>query len=254
MSGARLRHWADVDPSRWPFDPATVHAVVRAVAPPFPAHPATERAGRDWNTAMSLALAGHYGDWAYGWWQSPLDGDYHDAYVEGYDYWRGDLLPEDEHLAMVAESLTGRRDALERQARRYAEIAPMLVDAAGYEAVITKMLSGGGSDEDHHDWYGYAPDGVRWLLEATGHPPAQVSAAIDDVFAEQAVHQPRDEGPHPADIAERIAGRLCAPGEGPSRSGAADDDWPDTWPAQWPSWRATNRRIAFRDGPPGPGR
>jgi hypothetical protein len=71
--------WVDVDPDRHPFAPDSVLDVVRAVVPaggvpaPYRYDP-TRRfdhvahdARWNWQRAVTVALAEHYGDWARGW-------------------------------------------------------------------------------------------------------------------------------------------------------------------------------------------
>src|SRR5690348_13868528 len=108
--------WADVDPARYPFDPADALTVVQALAPPVPPRPirqgfhvvGTEEAFQ-WFEAMTHALVNHYGPWARRWYWSTGVGGYDGRPVT--DWWHYDecISTPAETLVRVADSLVGWR-------------------------------------------------------------------------------------------------------------------------------------------------
>ena len=117
--------WADVDPGRHPFDPATVLDVVRAAAPaggvlaPYvyrPGRPfdgAADRARWYWQREMTAALVEHYGPWAVGW-TAEMGGRTADgALTVRWSGARDSITTPEETLRAVAGALVDWRTFLE---------------------------------------------------------------------------------------------------------------------------------------------
>ncbi|SCG40673.1 hypothetical protein GA0070213_102252 [Micromonospora humi] len=256
-----MDEWAEVDPARHPFDAAEAADVIRRLAPPVPpaapvprprqhldeaawaASREADRLASDWNAAMTDALMGHYGRWAYGWHWGPRS---------LWHYFSQIVTSGPETLTRVAAALVDWRQWLEEVAERFDRLLPALADAAlagpdaalaAWEAAFAELLTAGSAwAEDADYWYGPCRRLLTWLLTAAGLPTDRGVALVDQVLAPWLTRWAYLSAADVADVAERLArdvvGRDPGALAGPGQSG---DDWPDTWPHGWPSFRATNR-------------
>ncbi|GIH11584.1 hypothetical protein Rhe02_96510 [Rhizocola hellebori] len=230
-----LTTWAQVDPARYPFDPADITAVVRAVAP------APESAGESqtlaWVDAVSLALAQRYGPWAYHWYWTPGE---HERWG-----WIGERIPVPaEAPAFVAESLQAWRrflESLAEQFNRFLRSLPLKLDELlpAWEAAIAQVMTTVIAHiVDADSWQGWCRRALRWLLTAAGVPAEHAQALVDVALGKRFDHWVPVTATIIGEVAERLARDLLDP------TGimlvARIDNWPDTWPQRWPSWRATN--------------
>lgn len=243
-----LETWAEVDPARYPFDPAEVPMVVRTMLPPFPRQTSgNDRSGGkpefwSWVEAVGVALSDRYGPWAYRWyWGGP-------GASERLG-WIGDRIPtQAEAPALVVDSLLIWRRWLESVAERFDQLLSTLEpvpnanpgDAAvAWEATFAQlMMAAVAPVVDNDGWQGWCRRVLRWFLTAAGMPveeaEALVEGAVDKRFDQWVPLTAADIN----DIAERLARDALSVG------GVVwvcrDDTWPDTWPQGWPTWRATN--------------
>lgn len=231
-----LATWAEVDPARYPFDPAEVPALVRPVLPA-----AGESEPWGWAHPVSAVLSDRFGPWAYHWCWGP-------GAWEQWGWILRQAPPSDEAPALVAGALLAWRRWLERVAERLDRFLPSLdpAEAAGpdelavaWESAVADLIRITVAPvADADGWAGWCRRVLQWLLTATG-VPAQEAVAM----ADRAVDRRFDYWVFPTaadvvDIAERLTRDvLDRAGTAPA---AIPDNWPDTWPQNWPTWRATN--------------
>jgi hypothetical protein len=230
-----LASWAEVDPARYPFDPAEVPALVQELVP------AGQSPACAWIDAVGEVLAEHYGPWAYHWYWGP-----------GEDErlgWITDRIPAAaEAPAFVAESLAVWRRFLESLAERFDRFLRFLDlvprDAPGdvlaaWEAVIAQVMTTViARVVDDDGWQGWCRRALRWLLTAAGVPAGQAQAMVEAVIDKRFDHWAPVTATFIGEVAERLARQVLDPAA--TMLVARIDNWPDTWPQRWPSWRATN--------------
>ncbi|OZV77195.1 hypothetical protein CA850_24670 [Micromonospora echinospora] len=242
-----LATWAEVDPTRYPFDPIEVPALVRTMVPAPPPVPVWregwwigESEAWAWVDAVSMALSDRYGPWAYRWYWGPGEGERLG--------WVTERIPAPaEAPAFVAGSLLVWRRWLDSLAERFDRLLPLLDPAqagpgdivAAWEAAIAHLMRTVVAPVvDDDGWQGWCRLVLRWFLTAADvpaeHAEALVNSAVDKRFDHWVPLTAADIG----DIAERLTRDVL------SLTGtvvaAPDGNWPDTWPQGWPSWRATN--------------
>ncbi|MCZ7437686.1 hypothetical protein O7598_14865 [Micromonospora sp. WMMC241] len=259
-SWPRLDDWAEVDPARHPFDAAEAADVVRRLAPPVPPaapvpHPRrhfdeadwaasreADRVAYEWNSAVTDALMGHYGSWAYSWHWGPRRHWY---------YFSPIVTSPPETLALVAAALVDWRRWLEEVAERFDRLLPALREAtltgpdeavAAWESALAELLTTSSAwAEDADGWWGPCSRLLTWLLTAAGLPEDRSVALVGEALAPWSMTYAYLSAADVADVAERIAREVVGPEARTLAPGETGDDWPDTWPHDWPSWRATNR-------------
>ncbi|MER7334190.1 MULTISPECIES: hypothetical protein [unclassified Micromonospora] len=256
-----LAGWADVDPARHSFDPAGAPAIVRSLAPPVPAVPLAaqdaawpdDHAAREdafqWNMAMTDALVGHYGAWAYGWhWSLGVD-DYVGELVGRWDFWAPISTSPAETLLLVADALVEWRRWLENLAERFDRFLPRLqgvaeqgeIVAVWETAIAHLMTTTVARVEDEDGWQAWCARVLTWFLNAAGVPEQRSAALVNRALGARFDGWVRLSVADVADVAERLAREVAGLASGGiPRAGQGGDDWPDTWPDGWPSWRATN--------------
>jgi hypothetical protein len=248
-----LSSWAEVDPARYPFDPAEVTELVHeVVVGELGSIRCGDRAGRStrawaWIDAVGEVLSRRYGPWAYHWYWAPGE--------QERLGWITDRIPTPaEAPAFVAESLQAWRRWLEELAGRFGPFLRSLVEvhAAGigdalvaWEAAIAQVMTtviAGVVDDD--GWQGWCRRVLRWLLTAAGVPAQRAEAMVDRAIDKQFDSWVPVTASVIGDIAQRLARYVLDPAG--TMLVSRPDDWPDTWPQHWPSWRATNTGWAAR--------
>jgi hypothetical protein len=249
----KLARWADVDPARYPFDPAGVQAVVRSAVAAIPPPAPTREAAFRWNMAMSEALVRHYGPWAADWFRSP--GSVH---YDGVPAVRWDILglittSAAETTQLVSAEVVRWRRWLEQLAELFDRFLPSLGPMAPnpnpnpdrvtvWEAAVAQLVTMSVARVDDDDlWQGVCEQVLVWFLTAAGVPEQRSAMLVDGVLYERFRGWVSLTAADVTDIAERLAREVTgAPAGGAARAGQGTDAWPDTWPRGWPSWRATN--------------
>lgn len=248
--------WTDVDPDRHPFAPDTVLDVVRAVAPaggvpaPYRYDPrrsdlAANDARWNWQRAVTIALAEHYGDWARGW-TAEIAG--HTADGALILRWSGAqhsiTTPEETHGA-IAGALLDWRMFLEDLAEIFTRHLPLPAEpraaSAAWEATTASLVAtvAARSGADEH-WYPVCALALKWFLTVAEVPGEDHDALIDTAIGGRFWSSVSPLGAEVADVAESLAAALTGITPPP------DDAWPDTWPQDWPSWRSTELPTVAR--------
>ncbi|MEV0136748.1 Fic family protein [Dactylosporangium sp. NPDC050688] len=260
--------WADVDPARHPFDPGTVHDVVRAVAPaggvpaPFRYNrctvfdPATaeadwsrERAAEEarwaWQQAMDAALVEHYEGWAAGW-NAQMGGRTADGVlVLRWNGARDSITTPEETLEAVAGALLDWRAFLEDLAELFARHLPLPAESSAafvaWEATVAALVAAvaARSGADEH-WYPVCSLALKWFLDVAEVPGDGHDALVEAAVGGRFWSSVSPQGAEVADAAESLAAALTGITPPP------DDAWPDIWPQDWPSWRSTELPAAAR--------
>ncbi|MEU7902253.1 hypothetical protein [Actinoplanes sp. NPDC049118] len=239
-----LATWAEVDPARYPFDPAEVPALARRLTPVPPPPPGRDdisgiegSAAWAWVEAVSTVLADRYGPWAYDWYSAPGT------------CWIIERIPApSEAPALVAESLLTRRRWLETVAERFDRFLPLLDPAqaaepgdivAAWEAAFAELIRAAAAPLDDYDgWQGWCTETIQWFLTAYGMPVKHAEALANSAFPRRFCDDDRLTVAQVNDVAERLTRDVLDPGR--VSPAAPTDVWPDTWPQHWPAWRATN--------------
>ncbi|GAA3455245.1 hypothetical protein GCM10018962_70780 [Dactylosporangium matsuzakiense] len=246
MMLVRKPTWAEADPGTHPFDPATVPAVVRAVAPPE--LPAPGEPARAWVDTVSLGLVEHYGRWVVGW-----DGRRFAHAVPGGPEPRwccaeDSITTPERTLAAIVSGVLDWRALLEEVAEHFAWHLPLPTEPraafAAWEAAVVDLVtitaSRTGADEF---WYGHSKQVLGWFLAAAGVPDTVAASMV----AEATRGRFRSWTVQPVasiiDAGEALAAALTGVAPG-------GDEWPDTWPWDWPNRRTTQMPSAARS--PGP--
>ncbi|MEU0560256.1 Fic family protein [Dactylosporangium sp. NPDC006015] len=249
--------WADVDPSRHPFDPDSVLDVVRAVAPaggvpaPLQYEPgrgfgrAADEARWDWQRAMTLALVERYGSWACGW-TAQMGGRTADgALILRWSGARDSITTPEETLAAVAGALLDWRVFLEDLAGLFARHLPLPAEPraafVAWEATAAGLVAtvAARSGADEH-WFPMCTLALKWFLAVAEVPGDGHDALVDAAIGGRFWSYVSPLGAEVGDAAESLAAALT--GVTPP----ADDAWPDTWPQDWPSLRSTELPAAAR--------
>ncbi|GAA4605976.1 hypothetical protein BJY16_005604 [Actinoplanes octamycinicus] len=249
--------WADVDPDRHPFDPGTVHDVVRAIAPaggvpePFRYDPGrgfdhlADQARWDWQRAMTVALAEHYGVWACGWLAEMAGLTADGAMVVRWSGARESITTPEETLDAVAGALVDWRIFLDDLAELFPRHLPLPADpraaSRAWEATVASLVAtvAARSGADEH-WYPVCALVLKWFLAVAEVPGENHDALVDAAIGGRFWSFVSPLGAEVADAAESLAAMLTGVPAAP------DDVWPDTWPQDWPSWRSTELPTAAR--------
>ncbi|GIG52973.1 Fic family protein [Dactylosporangium siamense] len=253
--------WADVDPARHPFDPDTVHDVVRALAPaggvpaPYRYDPVRgyDRAAADarwaWQRAMEQALVEHYGSWACGW-NAQMGGHTADgALTVRWNGAQDSITTPEETLDAVAGALLDWRTFLEDLVGMFARHLPLPTEPhaafAAWEATAAALVAtvAARSGADEH-WYPVCTLALKWFLDVAEVPGDDHDVLVDATIGGKFFSSVSPQGAEVADGAESLAAALTGITPRP------DDAWPDTWPQDWPSRRSTEIPTAARRAQP----
>lgn len=230
-----LATWAEVDPTRFPFDPIEVPALVRSVAPAV---------GQSdlwvWTEAISAVLSDRFGPWAYRWYWAPGE-------CEQWD-WITSFPPPVEAPDRAVDSLLAWRRWLVGIAERFDRFLPLLdpAEAAGpgdltatWESAIADLIRVTVAPiADDDSWQGWCRRVLQWFLTASGVPMESAEALVNNAVDKRFDHWVPLSATDVVDVAERLARDvLTLAGIAPA---AIADNWPDSWPQSWPTWRATN--------------
>jgi hypothetical protein len=233
--------WTDVDPDRHPFAPDTVLDVVRAVAPaggvpaPYRYDPtrrfdhAAHDARWNWQRAMTIALAAHYGDWARGWTAQIAGHTADGALILRWSGAQDSITTPEETLGAVAGALLDWRMFLEDLAEIFTRHLPLPAEpraaSAAWEATTASLVAtvAARSGADEH-WYPVCALALKWFLTVAEVPGEDHDALIDTAIGGRFWSSVSPLGAEVADAAESLAAALTGITPPP------DDAWPDTWP------------------------
>jgi hypothetical protein len=240
----RTLTWAEADPAAHPFDPGTVPAVVRAVAPAKIPPPNSAEA---WVAAVTAGLVDHFGRWAGGWENLSMGHTHGGGLGLRWCCAQDSITTPERTLDAVAAALLDWRAYIEEIAERFARHLPLPEDPhaafAAWEAAVgdlvaTAMARTG--NEEH--WYGDSSRVLEWFLAAAGVPDYLAEVMVEDAIGGRFRSWIAPTGAEIADVAEALAEAAL---ETPHYS------WPDTWPRNWPRRRSSELPARSRTPRPG---
>jgi hypothetical protein len=249
--------WADLDPAAHPFDPGTVRAVVRAVAPAQFPPPYGSVAQADgslpdpysaWVAAVTWGLVEHFGRWAAGWEGLGTGHSHGGGPAQRWCCGEDSITTPERTLEAVAGALLDWRAYLEELAERFARHLPLPEDPraafAAWEAAVGDLVAMAmahtGSEEN---WYGNSGRVLNWFLSAAGVPDYRAGVMVEDAIGGRFQSWATPTGAEVADVAEALA--VAATGVE-----APPDTWPDTWPGNWPRRRSSELSADSRTPQP----
>lgn len=198
-----LATWAEVDPARYPFDPAGVPDLV-------PSPPSRGPEALTWVHAVGAALSERYGPWAYSWYWTPGEWDRLG--------WIADRVPPpDEASAFVADSLLTWRRWLENLAERFDRLLPLPDPARGagsgaveaWEVAIAQVVRTViATVADDGGWQGWCRRVLRWLLTAAGIPVDRAGVLADGAINKRFEHWHPPTTAVVDEVAERLARKV----------------------------------------------
>jgi hypothetical protein len=190
--------WAEMDPSRHPFDRDAVAEVIRGLPPAAevplpqpgyddPAYPGWWSAmGHPWVEAMTAAIVDYYGSWAVGWHWSTGEGDLDGGVVAAWCCPHHSIKAPDATLTAVTQALLEWRDWLERLAEwfdRFLPVPPGADEEALLELweravahLITMVVDWTDCDSG---WHKSARTVLKWFLQAAAVPPDRHDELIE---------------------------------------------------------------------------
>ncbi|MFI8823813.1 hypothetical protein [Streptomyces sp. NPDC053431] len=169
--------WAEVDPSRHPFelDDDAAKALAEALAPLLPGAAAIEE--NRWRSLDPVTefLVERYGRWACGWNWSVGEGDKDGGVVGVWCCAADSVTTADETSELVVAALLEWRDWLEELAERFAALAPpepsagSSVDPWHWERACTRLVTVvAARTEAESGWYGHCMQVLAWFLTYNG--------------------------------------------------------------------------------------
>jgi Fic/DOC family len=253
--------WTEVDPAAHPFDPGTVPAVVRAVAPAEMPPPYGSMARVDttwpdpyyvWAAELKMGLVEHFGRWAAGWEDLSIGHTRDGRLTPPWCCAQDSITTPERTLDAVARALLDWRSYLEELAERFARHLPLPTDPraafAAWETAVGDLvataMARAGSGEN---WYGTSSRVLRWFLSAAGVPEHLAGVMVEEAIGGRFRSWVVPTGAEVAEVGEALA--VAATGVEAGRYA-----WPDTWPQNWPSRRSSEMsavpRPARLDSPP----
>lgn len=219
--------WSEVDPARHAFDASSAPDVVRSLPPALdvparppgsPLEPEVARwihdVGDAWADTMSTALVGHYGRWASGWRWAVGEGDFDGGPISSWCCSAHSMPSPEAALDAVIAALLEWRSWLEELGERFQRF-PTDTDTDTWERAVAHLVTVVVErTEARSGWYGHCRVVLRWFLDASGVPPEQHAALLDDAIGGRFRSWSEPEGPVVADVAERLARTV------PRRTGA----------------------------------
>jgi hypothetical protein len=232
--------WDEVDPTRHPFDSASVGQVVYSLGPTrrVPRRPDVPMAdpamsawswgeGKLWADAMSHALVERYGRWAVGWRWSHDEGDFDGGPVGSWCCPRDSITTPDETLAGVVAALCEWRGWLESLAGWF-EAYPLDLAAVDgqrilWENAVRNLIlqvtdrTGCGSG-----WHRHCSQVLTWFLSRWGIERDAAQELVDQAIGGRFHSWTGPDQVLVEDVAEHLALSL-RPNAGPGSAGPAPD-------------------------------
>ena len=249
--------WADVDPTVHPFDPGTVLAVVRAVAPAELPPPSDPRMPRDhtlsdlrsaWVDAVTLGFVQYYGRWAAGWQGLAYGHTVGNGPTPRWCCAEDSITTREQTLAAVAGALLDWRSYLEELSECFARHLPLPEDPraafTAWEAAVGDLVATAATrTSSEENWYGGSGRVLHWFLSGAGVPEHRCEALVAEAIGGRFQSWTVPTGAEVADVAEVLAAAVTG-------IETRDDAWPDTWPRDWPSRRSSELPAASREPRP----
>jgi hypothetical protein len=215
--------WAEVDPATHPFDPAEVLPYVESL--PQLAELPPPRQPWGWTTAVSTALAEHFGWWTY-FWDLLRNSPATDIWCCGFH----SITTPAQTAATIARSVIAWRQWIERTAERMDRFLPLpadpddLLDA--WEIAATDLIGYAIEQFDVDDgWQGVTDLVLHWFLDLAGVPAGRSNELIATAVGGRFRSHTRPSQDLVLDVATRLAAEV---------TGRDAARWPDTWPRDWP--------------------
>ncbi|MFJ9871317.1 hypothetical protein [Streptomyces sp. NPDC101165] len=171
--------WAEVDPSRHPFelDEDAARALAESVAPLLPdAHAVEDNHWRSLDPVTEF-LVEQYGRWACGWNWSVGEGDTDGGVVGVWCCAAHSVTTADATAPLVVAALREWRDWLEELAERFATLAPpsrsapssSSADPWHWERACTRLVTVvADRTQAESGWYGHCIQVLEWFLTDNG--------------------------------------------------------------------------------------
>ncbi|MEV6104465.1 hypothetical protein AB0M28_07055 [Streptomyces sp. NPDC051940] len=168
--------WADVDPSRHPFD-LDEHAAHRLAVLVVPLLPdASTIDDVSWPlTAVTEFLVQRYGQWACGWNWSIGEGDLDGGVVGAWCCAAHTVTTPEATAPLVVEALREWRSWLDELRQRFIDLAPPTdvpvasVDPWHWERACTRLVTMvADRTEAESGWYGHCMQVLHWFLASHG--------------------------------------------------------------------------------------
>ncbi|WP_433795133.1 hypothetical protein [Actinoplanes sp. CA-252034] len=208
--------WADVDPRRRDFDPATVPAMTAALvaASAPPAEEADWRLQDLWLESMSIGLTERYGAWVAGWRWSTGEGDLDGGPIGNWCCFRDSAGTPEAAAAAIAAALVEWHDWLADIADRFDRLLPLAAgDLDGWERAVAHLVTAVGDSTGYDSgWYGCCRTVLGWFLEAAGVASADHGSLLDHAIGGRFESWIEPERQVVESVAERLAGEVAAAG------------------------------------------
>ncbi|WP_329274320.1 hypothetical protein [Streptomyces sp. NBC_00691] len=169
--------WAEVDPSRHPFelDEDAAKTLTGLVAPLLPSTEVAEQHRGRSLVAVTEFLVDRYGRWACGWNWSIGEGDTDGGIVEAWCCTSHSVTTAEETAPSVVAGLLEWRDWLEDLAERFATLAPpshstgVTADPWHWERACTRLVTVvADRTQAESGWYGHCEQVLGWFLAYNG--------------------------------------------------------------------------------------
>ncbi|WP_431993669.1 hypothetical protein [Streptomyces albogriseolus] len=176
---ARTLTWAEVDPSRHPFelDEDAAEALAGLVAPLLPSPEAVEEHWWRSLDPVTEFLVNRYGRWACGWNWSVGEGDTDGGIVDVWCCVRHSVTTADTTASVAVAALLQWRHWIEDLAERFSALAPpsdsavplSSVDPWHWERACTRLVTVvADKTRAESGWYGHCKQVLGWFLAYNG--------------------------------------------------------------------------------------
>ncbi|MGW7328766.1 Fic family protein [Streptomyces sp. NPDC054840] len=238
--------WDDVDPTRHPFDDASLARTVRSLGParcvpirpdvPFgdPVMSTWSRGeARSWADAMSYSLVQRYGSWTVGWRWAHDEGDFDGGPIGNWCCPQHSITTPEETLARVEAALREWREWLEYLAGWFEAFPLDLTDIDDqrilWERTARNLIlqvvdrTGCGSG-----WHGHCSQVLTWFLNRWGVAPDAAQGLVDEAIGGRFHSWTGPDTVVVDDIAEQLALSL-QPADGRTRADTPPRDHLQCW-------------------------
>lgn len=181
--------WAEVDPSRHPFelDDDASKELAGLVAPLLPGSDTAEEDRRLALAPVTELLVGRYGRWACGWNWSVGEGDTDGGVVGAWCCARHSMTTADATAPLVVAALLEWRGWIEDLAERFEAPAPPSDPAASsadpwyWERACTRLVTVvADRTQAESGWYGHCAQVLTWFLASGGVDEARAEEIVEN--------------------------------------------------------------------------
>ncbi|MFD7030629.1 hypothetical protein ACFWAR_21600 [Streptomyces sp. NPDC059917] len=176
---ARTLTWAEVDPSRHPFelDEDAAKALAALVAPLLPGPEAVEKLWWRATDPVTAFMVNRYGRWACGWNWAVGEGDADGGVVDVWCCARHSVTTAEATAPLAVAALLEWRDWIEDLAERFAALAPpphaaaplSCVDPWHWERACTRLVTVvADRTRAESGWYAHCEQVLGWFLAYNG--------------------------------------------------------------------------------------